>query len=194
MLSEEDFLKMEFPQSVNLVMFYDTRQNELVKFASGLAAAVPTAILAFRGTSGTSAKTTLGFTAVVAMVGVISLVSIFAALVQNRVYFVFSAREANALRARMIEALTGLDKTEKNLMYQRHDFPMFVPLSSHTLQLAFVALQAGSLVGIVAFALGCPIGGASVTAIVFSAVAVLVAARYLSAKGQQTADNAVHPI
>jgi hypothetical protein len=196
-MNADDFLKMEYPQSIDLIKFYDTRQSELVKFASGLSAAVPTAILAFRAATPNDAAAAWKFTAVVAIVTGLSLLSIFAALVQNRLYFMYPARQANAIRAKAYEAGGPLASQLTNHMYVSVDFDVFQPLSSQTLQLTFVALQVGSFFGIASYAFLGPDTASALACAIWvgigtTVLTVVPAGLYLRAKNGKTADQAVH--
>jgi hypothetical protein len=174
-----DFLKTEYSQCVDLVKFYDERQIELLKFASGLAAAVPTLILTLRAIAGIKPETVWNFTALIAIVTAVSLLTIFAALVQNRLYFVFAARQANAIRRNLLRKTNLKD----NHMYPSYDPPAFQWRSSQTMQYLFVALQAGSFFGVAYYGL-CDDGSGPVTtailiAIVASAGGFVAAILYL---------------
>lgn len=175
-----DFLKTEYTQCIDLVKFYDGRQHDLVKFASGLAAAVPTLVLTFRDITNISASSVWDFTALIALVTGVSLLTIFTALVQNRLYFVFAARQANGIRKKLING-SGL---EKNHMYSNYPVPAFQVVSSQTMQYAFVALQAGTFFGIACYGLRYDGSGAAVSdaikvAVIASVVALVIAAAYL---------------
>jgi hypothetical protein len=146
----EKFLELEYQQSLDLVKHYDTRQLELLKVASALTAVVPTVVLAFYDLGTPVRDYVWDFAGVIALATVLSLLPIYAALVQTRLYFVFPARQLNAIRKRMVG-----DFKADNCMYLGGDYPPAFRLgSTQTILYVFVALQTAFFAAIAVFALG----------------------------------------
>ncbi|MCB1889491.1 MAG: hypothetical protein KDH20_17920 [Rhodocyclaceae bacterium] len=194
-----EFLKVEYEQCLGLIKFYDERHQSLAKFAAGLSAAVPAFVITILrfGPQDIQSNVALyaGFLCAMTTLG---LLIVFISMVQNRLYFVYPARQVNSIRALMAKALEpeGFD----NRMYTASDFSAWKWMSSQTLLLFFVAAQAGVFFGLsVFFSLGsissfAPssrwlgfTGGVALAAFIFYR-----AARYLATHGGKPADSAVH--
>lgn len=190
----DPFLVLEYPQTIELLKHYDNRHTDLVKFAAGLSAAVPSVVFAFHELSPAPMGSVWVFAGFLGSVTGLSLLALLAALVQNRLYFVFPARQANAIRSALFVGLA----TPTNHMYKSTAFSAFKSSSSQIIQLLFVALQAGLFFGIATYAFtghdNTSIGVAIFVGVAVTLVAFAVAALYLSGKGGKTADEAVHGI
>ena len=151
---EWDFLAAEYATSIDLIKYYDDRQVDLLKFASGISAGVPTVVFAFYGLSDVVATYVWDFAVFIAAITAISLSAIFAAMVRNRIYFVFPARQANVIRKRLFKESDAIGADEfKNQMYSTRNVPMIDLFSTQVLQLLFVALQSALFVAVCNFAL-----------------------------------------
>jgi hypothetical protein len=197
MILVHEFFRVEYEQCLSLLKHYDQRHDELVKFASGLSAAVPSALFAFRSVGANTVTYFWPCTALVAAVTCASLLSIFTALVQNRLYFTYVARQVNGIRGRMV-ADSGFDG---NCMYTDSTMPAFSWLSTHTVLYIIVALQVGLFASVAMFAslrqsviLGVAILASSALGLSLSAGCIVVASRYLSARGAMCADEGVHGV
>ena len=152
-----DFLGTEYATAIDLVKYYDERHGDLLKFACGLSAGVPTIIFGFYGLSDQAAEAVWKFTVFIAAITAIGLACILAAMVRNRLYFVFPARQANVLRNRLfddaIEPLPA-DKKPTNQMYTTGAVPMLDWKSTQGIQLILVALQCALFVAATDYAYG----------------------------------------
>ncbi|MBZ0154909.1 MAG: hypothetical protein K8I29_01680 [Alphaproteobacteria bacterium] len=146
-----EFLKLEYEQCMALVKYYDERYHTLVKFAAGLSRGVPTLLLGFFGLDDKVTAVFWNVAAFVFLVTMIGLVSILAAITQTRLYFVYPARQLNAIRGEFLRT-EAKEFANINQMYLDTSFNAFRWNSSHTIQQAMVALQIGLFAGLSSFA------------------------------------------
>jgi len=189
-----EFLKLEYEQCMALVKYYDERYHTLVKFAAGLSSGVPTLLLGFYGLGNKVAAMFWDVAVFVFLVTMIGLVSILAAITQTRLYFVYPARQINAIRGEFLQ--TEAKEFTNNQMYLDTSFNAFRWSSSHTIQQAMVALQIGLFAGLTSFAWNAAeldriknICMGSILAIVVAITMFLVSAGYLWRKSQYHPDG-----
>ena len=195
----DEFLKLEYEKSIVLIKYYDERQHSLVKFAAGLSAAVPAFLVSvYRFGPKEITEVFPLYIGLLCAMTTVGLLTIFVTMVQNRLYFVQPARQANSIRRAMVESkrVEGF----VNRMYTDPDFPAWKVTSSQTVLMLFTALQAGVyfaiFLALVLASIDCVrtvapyvsvLGGFALTAF-----AMTGAASYLRSKGNDSADGAVH--
>jgi len=190
----KDFLKTEYTQCIDLVKYYDGRHIDLLKFASGLSAAVPTVVFSFFKLSDAAALGIWNFVTFIALVTAISLLAIFASMVQNRVYFIPPARQANGIRVKLFPS--GNDV--KNLMYTSTSVPVLDIFSTQTTQMIFVAFQTAVFFGLADYSnRHSVVPSPSLTDSAWLTVKVagglmVLAFAYLWFRGRQTADDSIN--
>lgn len=192
-----DFLKLEYEQCMGLVKYYDERHHALMKFAVSISSGVPTLLLGIYGLGANLTSVFWNAAAVICLVTMLGLLSILAAITQTRLYFVYPARQLNAIRAEYLR--TVAQSFTDNQMYLDTTPNAFKLYSSHTVQQAMVALQVGLFAGLFVFALNVTTLS-SVTnicigtnvAISVAVAAFLTSARYLHKKSSLHPDKAVH--
>ena len=192
-----EFLKLEYEQCMQLVKYYDERHHSLMKFAVGLSTGVPTLLLGIYGLGSNIAMVFWDVAAFICLVTMIGLLSILAAITQTRLYFVYPARQLNAIRRESLRTVAN-DFTD-NQMYLDTTFNAFKWKSSQTIQQAIVALQVGLFAGLAMFAWNASsvvrtsnIFSSSIVALLTATAVFLVSARYLSKKSEFHPDKAVH--
>lgn len=192
-----EFLKLEYEKCMELVKYYDERHHSLMKFAAGLSSGVPTLLLGIYGLGNKAAPVFWEIAAFVFFVTTIGLVSLLAAITQTRLYFIYPARQLNAIRRDALQTVAK-DFTN-NQMYLDTSFGAFKWNSSHTVQQAMVALQIGLFAGLSVFAWNSAtldrennICMSSILAVVIAVAAFLGSAGYLYSKGRFHPDKAVH--
>lgn len=192
----DEYLLKEYELCFEQLRFYDTRQENLLKYLCTLTSAVATALLAlFQLTHGATADF-LRLAAIVAGLVFIASILLFLAMLQNRLYFVYVARQINAIRAHLMEV--SADGFKKNQMYTSTRFPALKLMSVHTLQIVGAALISSLFAG------GCAYGVVSpgrcgfalfIATEVFLGAFVVEAVSgvaYLLIQGKKTADTAIH--
>jgi hypothetical protein len=191
-----DYLLKEYELCFAQLRFYDERHESILKYMFSLASAAATAQFAiYQYLHG---ATVAFFWCVAFLSGLVffSTLLLAMAMLQNRLYFVFVARQLNAIRGYLMRVAAGGFKD--NQMYTSTDFPALKPFSVHTFQLLGAALISSVFGGIMAYALrsalGCDpriITGAAACLLIFAAE-VWAGIGYLAAQGRKKADEAVH--
>lgn len=195
----EGFLKVEYESCLGLIRYYDERHISLVKFTAGISSSVISLIFGFRALGPAALEHFWSFAAALAGVAALGLLAVFAAMVQNRLYFVYPARQVNAIRRVMLTKVAA--EFSENQMYTSVDVRAFKLLSLHSLMNLLVASQVGVLAGLCWFAatfdassprtsLGTSLwlsGAVSVGLFGFSGW-------YLAKQGRQRADISVHRV
>lgn len=192
-----EFLKTEYEKCIELLRYYDERHHTLVMFTAGMSSGVPSLLMTLHGLTGTAAQYFWEFSALVSAITALGLLSIFTVIVQLRLYFVYPARQVNALRKMFLSETCG--QFSENQMYLDTSFNAFKWNSAHTLLNVFVSLQIGAFFGLTLFCLNIKdtekllliyySGG-------FGTLAAIttfgLSARYLYTKSKQHADVSVH--
>ena len=193
----DDFLKTEYEGCLDLLKHYDERHLSLVKFATGVSNGAVTLIFGFYALSSDAHSHFWYFAAALSGTAATGLLTVFAAMVQNRLYFIYPARQVNAIRRAMLGNL--VTEFSDNQMYLTTDVRPFKFLSMHTLMNFLVALQVGVFLAFSWFAMTVDfaevapsivralIGAALTTVLVFGLSAV-----YLIITGRYHPDRAIH--
>jgi hypothetical protein len=191
-----EYLLKEYELCFEQLRFYDTRQEGLLKYLCTLTSAVATAEFAvYQLLHGATVEF---FSCLALLSGLVFIATtlLFIAMLQNRLYFVFVARQLNAIRGHLMEV--AAEGFEKNQMYTSINFPALKSVSVHTLQLLGAALISAIFAGASAYGLaamlGCKLkivaaGGAALLVFVVEAAGGMV---HLHFQGQGTADSAIH--
>ena len=194
----DEFIKTEYEQCLSLVKYYDERHQSLVKFCAGLSSAVPSLLLAIFQLGDDVAIHFWKFTAVISIGTALGLLAMFTVLIQTRLYFIYPARQVNAIRK---EALIIQSGFTNNQMYLDTNFNAFKWASTQTLLNGFVALQAGLFVGLFIFSIyfntvdiGCLSWYAVVSGLIFALTIFGLSAWYLISKSKLHPDASVHGV
>jgi hypothetical protein len=193
---EHEYLVKEYELCFEQLRYYDTRHEGLLKYMFSLTSAVATAQFAvFQFLKGAT-KDFFGCAAIVSGLVFIATLLLFLAMLQNRLYFVYVARQLNALRGYLMEVEAG--EFKNNQMYISTNFSALKPFSVHTFQLIGAALISSLFAGASAFAIRPAFGGypcvrIGVWVCLFSfAAEVTGGMRYLAVSSRKTADVAIH--
>ena len=117
-------------------------------------------------------------------------------MLQNRLYFVYIARQINAIRGYLME--TEAKGFSNNQLYTSTDFSAFKPSSVHTFQLLGASLISSMFAGLSAYAISPALsnttctGGAFIVFFVVGLTETIGGFLYLSINGKKTADQSVH--
>lgn len=192
-----EFLKLEYERCMDLVKYYDERHHSLMKFATGLSSSVPTLLLGIYGLGANITPVFWDVAAFICLVTMIGLSSIVAAITQTRLYFIYPARQINAIRREFL--CTVAKEFTDNQMYLDTSFNAFKWSSSQTIQQAIVALQVGLFGGLAVFSWNANslarinnICISSVVTVLTASLVFLISAHYLMKKSQFHPDKAVH--
>ncbi len=164
----DEFLKTEYQACLDLLKYYDERHLSLVKFTTAISSSAVSLIFGFYTLSPSAHPYFWTFSGSLTGVAGVGLLAVLAGMVQNRLYFIYPARQVNAIRSAMLGQLT-MDFSD-NQMYLTTDVRPFTILSMHTLMNLLVALQIGTLLAFSWFAI--TVDFANVTASILRALVV----------------------
>lgn len=190
------FLLKEYELSYEQMRFYDTRHNDFMKYLFTLTSAVAAAQFAvFKFVQGP----TSGFFLCQAFLGIVVFIAtilLLLAMLQNRLYFVFIARQLNYIRSHYLD--TEVKELDADKFFTSTDFPAFKPFSVHTYQLLGAALVSSLFAGVTTY--GCMEAADKSFSIIISLLVIVLVAfteiiygiTYLKKRSSQTADKAIH--
>lgn len=193
---ENEFLLKEYEECFAQIRIHDEAQKSMIGYTITIASFVPTVLLALYQLSDEKInpiywllQSGVFFTTFMA------LLVIFTYLVQNRLYFIYPARQLNAIRQYFIEKYPDF---KNNQMYTDYKFPGFKWMSTHILILIGVAIIASIFwIGAI-FSFGLYLGLnynywiSLVSGIIIFIVIIIQTKYYLSEKSKKSADNAIH--
>lgn len=191
-----EFLYKEYELNYEQLRFYDSRQESIFLYLFTLTSSVAAAQFAiyklFSGATQGFYKCHLFLSLIV----FIATVLLYLSMLQNRLYFVFTARQLNAIRKHLLENETP--KFKDNQLYTSTNFPAIKLSSIHTMQLIGAVFISSLFASSVVYALlssmnqevnlGCPIFSFVIIA-VFEIISGFI---YLDTHGKKSADEAVH--
>ena len=194
-----EFLKAEYEACRDLLKHYDHRHLSLVKFTTGISSSVVSLIFGFYTLRSDADPNFWYFVGVLTGITAIGLLSVFASMVQNRLYFIYPVRQMNAIRRTMLEHVAA--DFSDNQMYLTTDIRPFKFLSIHTLMNLLVAIQVGALLAFSWFAItvdianiGSSIFKAIVGGLIASISVFTLSSIYLKRQGKYHPDRAIHLI
>lgn len=194
-----EFLKVEYEKCLDLLKYYDERHLSLMKYAVGASSSVVSLIFAFNALGGSTNSYFWQFASILAGVTAIGLLTLFVAMLQNRLYFVYPARQVNAIRGAMVGRVSEI--FSNNQMYVTTDVRAFRLLSLHTLMNLLVAMHIGAFAGFSWFCVvvtsedvNLSIKAAVGMAVFISLLLFVLSSLYLYKRGGQNADRAIHSI
>jgi len=191
-----EYLMKEYELCFEQLRFYDERHSNILKYLFSLTSAVATAQFAiyklFKGA-------THGFFTCQAFLSIVVFIAtllLFLSMLQNRLYFVYIARQLNAIRGYLME--TEAKGFLNNQLYTSADFPALKPSSVHSFQLLGAALISSMFAGLSVYAIGAALVNETDTftaIIVFFVVCIAEIGggiKYLANSGGRDADHAIH--
>jgi hypothetical protein len=191
-----EYLTKEYELCFEQLRFYDERHESILKYMFSLTSAVAAAQFAvYRLLQGATAAFYLSQAFLSGLVFLATLL-LGLAMLQNRLYFVYTARQINAIRGYLMKVAAG--EFKNNQLYTSTDFPALKPFSVHTFQLLGAALMSSLFAGLCAYAVGPAFGGKPCLGLGIGISLLVVVAevaggmKYLSASGRKTADEAIH--
>lgn len=195
---DNTYLMKEYELCFAQLRFYDERHESILKYIFSLATAVATAgVAVYKLLNGATAAF---FLCEVLLSGIVFIATLLLgfAMLQNRLYFVYVARQLNAIRGYLMKTAAG--EFKDNQMYTSTDFPALKPFSVHTFQLLGAALISAVFAGLCAYSVGPAHGHGThpgVGLVICLTVFVSEAAGgswYLAISGRKPADISVHGV
>jgi hypothetical protein len=194
-LSNEYLLK-EYELCFEQLRFYDSRQESLLKYLCTLTSAIATAQFAVYQLLHGATVAFYKCEALTSGLVFIATVLLLLAMLQNRLYFVFVARQLNAIRGYLMSV--AAEGFTKNQMYTSTDFPALKPFSVHSFQLVGSALISSLFAGAAVYGLIASVGWSSaICAAAYAGTGVLLievlgGMAHLHFQGKKSADKAIH--
>lgn len=192
-----EYLLKEYELCFEQLRFYDTRHEDLTKFLFTLTSAVAAGEFAVLEFLKSTTPTFYISLAVLSLIVFVATILLYVAMLQNRLYFVFVARQINAIRAYLMTA--EAPAFTANQLYTRTDFPAFRLRSLHAAHLVGAALVSSVFAGSTGYGLASSVTLGNSPAIAV-AVACLVAFAeivlgvvYLQSAGKKSANDFLGP-
>jgi len=191
-----EFLYKEYELNYEQLRFYDSRQSSIFQYLFTLTSSVAAAQFAlykfFQSPTLSFFKCQL-FLSVIVFIATLLL---FLSMLQNRLYFVFTARQLNAIRKYLLEK--EVSEFKNNQLYTSTNFPAIKRTSIHTFQLIGASLISSMFAASSMYALLQSFGqqsslGWSIFVFTIILIAeILLGYSYLDRQGKKTADKAIH--
>jgi len=191
-----EFLRKEYELCFEQLRFYDTRHFDLLKYLVTLTSSVTVAQFAIYKFMGSPTQGFFACQTFLSCIVFVASVLIYLAMLQNRLYFVFIARQLNAIRKFSLE--TESPNFKNNQLYTSTDFPAIKPASVHTFQLLGVILISSLFAATSAYSVfpafaksPCLWFSIMVCAMV-AGVEIVSGYKYLASSGIKQADEVIH--
>ena len=193
-----DYLLKEYDECFEQLRFYDTRQETLTKYLYTLASAVVTAEFALHKYAEGASFFYFGLGAL-SFVVFVATVLIYAGMLENRAYFVFAARQINAIRGYSMADPEGGSGFNDNQMYTSVDLLPFRLGSLHTVCLVGAVFTSTIFAGATVYGLAVDFGVVQYRAITAAGAAIVgvlelaVGVVYLVNAGRETSNGFLGP-
>jgi len=188
-----EYLLKEYELCFDQLRFYDTRHDELTRYLFTLTSAVAAAGFAVLEFLKSTTPAFYAALSVLSAIVFLATILLYIAMLQNRLYFVFVARQINAIRLYFLT--TEAVAFTANQLYTLADFPAFRIRSLHTIHLIGAALVssvfAGSTACGLASSMTCahPSAIALVAACSVACVETVLGVIYLKSGGKKSAND-----
>jgi len=193
---KNEFLHKEYELNYEQLRFYDSRQSSIFRYLFTLTSSVATAQFALYKFFQTPTQSYFRCHLFLSSIVFIATLLLFLAMLQNRLYFVFTARQLNAIRGYLLEKEAS--EFQNNQLYTSVDFPAIKLSSVHTLQLvgaSFISsmFAASAMYAFMPALKETPSLGWSIfTFMIIVAAEIGFGYKYLDEQGKRTSDKAIH--
>ena len=147
----DKFEEIEYKQCLASLKYYDDRYLSLLKFATGISSIAPPIIYALYNLDLETDLDYWNFMTFLSLITAIGISALFVAMIQNRLYFIYPARQVNSIRKSQF--LSKNPPIFQNQMYTDVDINAFKWMSSQTLINLFVSLQISFFLGMAYFSI-----------------------------------------
>lgn len=147
----DKFEEIEYKQCLASLKYYDDRYLSILKFATGISSAVPPVIFALYNLDIETDLEYWNFVTFLSLITALGLSALFVAMMQNRLYFIYPARQVNSIRKSQF--LGKNPPIFQNQMYTDVDINAFKWMSSQTLMNVFVSFQISFFLGMAHFSI-----------------------------------------
>jgi hypothetical protein len=194
-----DFLKIEYERCLDLIKHYDARHVSLVKFSTTISTSAISLVVALYTLNSGIPPHFWALVAVLMAVAALGLLVLFLAMTQNRLYFIYPARQVNAIRRAMLSRVTS--EFSDNQMYVTTQISAFKFRSLHSFMNLLVSFQIGSCTSLSWFAAAYDSDSSTpqthaavVLALVVTLVIFASSGIYLVLVGSHPPDKAIHSV
>ncbi len=191
-----EYLMKEYELCFEQLRFYDTRHDSILKYLLSLTSAVATAQFAiYKLLHGLTVNFFL-CQAFLSFIVFIATILLYIALLQNRLYFVYVARQLNAIRGFLMQ--TEASNFNNNQLYTATDVSAIKPASVHSLQLLGATLLSSLFAGVTYFAMYAALWEekkyciAVIVTIVVALIEIGGGIKYLKKSDTMSADEIIH--
>ncbi len=147
----DKFEEIEYKECLASLKYYDDRYLSILKFATGISSAVPPVIFALYNLDIETDLEYWNFVTFLSLITALGLSALFVAMIQNRLYFIYPARQVNSIRKSQF--LGKNPPIFQNQMYTDVDINAFKWMSSQTLMHVFVSFQISFFLGMAHFSI-----------------------------------------
>jgi len=147
----DKFEEIEYKQCLASLKYYDDRHLSLLKFATGISSVAPPIIYALYNLDIETDLDYWSFMTFLSLITAIGLSALFVAMIQNRLYFIYPARQVNSIRKSQFQSKNP--PVFQNQMYTDVDINAFKWMSSQTLMNLFVSFQISFFLGMAYFSI-----------------------------------------
>lgn len=191
-----EFLYKEYELNYEQLRFYDSRQSNIFQYLFTLTASVAAAQFTLYKFFTEPTQVFYQCHLFLSVIVFLATLLLFLSMLQNRIYFVITAKQLNAIRKHLLE--NESPEFENNQLYISTDFPAVKLCSVHTLQLIGAVLISSLFAGSSMYALlpainlQASLGGAILVFIIVAGIEISCGFTYLDNQGKKTADKAIH--
>jgi len=193
---ENQFLLKEYEFCFDQLRFYDNRQLGLMKYLLGLTSAVATAQFAIYKFLEAPTQGFFMCQSFLSFIVFVASVLLYLSMLQNRLYFVFTIKQINAIRKFLLE--TEAPAFKNNQLYTSTNFPSLKPFSVHTFQLIGASFISSLFSALIVYSFCSAVNEHNyislsiVTFFFVSFVEIAGGMLYLILIGKKPADEAIH--
>jgi hypothetical protein len=192
-MDEYEFLIKEYEMSFEQLRYYDSRNNDFLKYLFTLTTSVAAAQFAIYKLSNSIDERFLVSHAFLSAVVFIASLLLYLSMLRNRVYFTHFARQLNGIRGFLLEKNAPM---YENQLYTSTDLSAFKTSSVHTFQMIGAALLCGLYAGSFIFALAyqyrLPLIKGLITFALISIVLLITGSSYLISESKKSADDSIN--
>lgn len=191
-MTKNDFLQKEYEECFKQLRFYDDRHFNLLKYVITLAIFYGIIISAIFGLYQQNLELFFQIQGILSFILVISIFLISMAMIQNRLYFIYPAKQLNEIRRKLTK---GIDDF-KNQMYTKTNFSSFKIFSSQTIMIVLIYLinsvYFASIFSYLFYLKSISFGEIILIMITFFILQIIFFVVYISLKEKDTADKTIH--
>lgn len=192
---DNNFLFQEYTESYKQLRFYDERNISLVKFSISISSIVATLLLGLYKLFKDDSMVFWAALLSISILVFLCLTIVLFILTQNRLYFVFMAKQLNALRKHL---LASSPEFTNNQLYTTTSFSAYKRYSAHLMIIYGISLVSSAYFSLAIFSASkytsyeTPLLCIVIAGIIVSIIQIISCALYLKINGSKSSDEAIH--